>query len=72
METKFTDLHKQATLGSMLVPSEVHKLKNTDGLFTYFLDDIPSPYSLNAEVNQWCMKWSKIDDKPDTLTPLKK
>lgn len=50
----------------MFVPSEVHKLKNIDGLFTYFY--ISSPYPLNAEINQWCMKWSKTDGKSDTLT----
>ena len=66
-ETRFTDLYKRITFGLMLVPSKVHNLKNMDGLFTFFSDSIPSPYSINAEIKQWCMKWSKIDDTPGTL-----
>ena len=53
MESIFTDLHKPIELGLMLVPSKVHKLKNIGAVFTYFLDNIPSSYSLNAEINQW-------------------
>ena len=67
--TSFTDLHKCVTLGLLLAPSKIHSLKKIDGLFTFFLDGIPQPYSLITEINRWCMKWPMIDDKPDTLLP---
>ena len=50
-KTRFTDLHKRATLGLMLVTSDVHKLKNINSLFTYFVENILSPHSLNAEIS---------------------
>ena len=69
LRTSFTDLHRCVTLGLLLDPSKIHSWKKIDGLFTFFLDGIPQPYSLITEINQWCMKWPMIDDKSDTLLP---
>ena len=43
MDTRFSDLHKHATLGLMLVPSELEKLEDVEGLISFFKDDLPSP-----------------------------
>ena len=71
MNSRFSDLHEKATLGLMLVPSELAKLDSNataEEGFSYFFDDLPSPQCLSAEIQQWKMKWSQSESKPSTIS----
>ena len=67
MNTRFTDLQSRAKIGLMLVPTELDNLKDIEGLMYFFGEDLSSPYSLKAEIQQWREKWKNDNEKPKSL-----
>ena len=72
LTSRFSEEAKRATEGLKLIPSVMNLSDSTDtnGLFDFYQNDLPSPETVNTEVHIWRMKWDKVPepDLPDTLS----
>ena len=64
LNMRFGDLSKQAVQGLCLIPSNIeqHPPSCPD-----YMDDLPSPDSLEQELSSWACMWRSQADKPSSL-----
>ncbi|KAK3082564.1 hypothetical protein FSP39_001740 [Pinctada imbricata] len=68
MQDRFTDLDSRAATGLLLVPAAMSQMPTREEL-SFFMSDLPSPDSLDAELIQWFATWSNTsDEKPATIS----
>jgi hypothetical protein len=68
MNGRFTDLNSRAATGILLVPAAMDRLPSREEL-SFFIPDLPSPDSLDAELLQWFATWNnKSDETPKTIS----
>ena len=65
MSDRFCELNKKGTMGLHLLPP-VDESVNSETL-SFFKDDIPSPATLNQELEIWRRKWTGHNSPPATL-----
>ena len=67
LTSRFSEEAKRATEGLKLIPPDS---TDTNGLFDFYENDLPSPETVDTEVHIWRMKWDKVPgpDLPDTLS----
>ena len=68
LNMRFGDLSKQAVQGLCLIPSNISEQHPPSSLdLEYYMDDLPSPDSLEQELSLWACMWRSQADKPSSL-----
>ena len=65
MAERFSELNRKATMALQLLPP-VKETTNAETL-SFFVDDLPSPATLEQEVDIWRRKWTGHPSPPQTL-----
>lgn len=73
MDSRFGELQKKTVLGLKLVPAVMNDGEScTPQDLEWFIEDLPSPESLNSELHLWNLKWRNHSDPPGNIqTALK-
>ena len=68
LNMRFGHLSKQAVQGLCLIPSNISEQHPPGSLdLQYYMDDLPSPDSLEQELSLWACMWRSQADKPSSL-----
>ena len=74
LETRFSHMQQKAMMALQILPSVITQVSCTDqnyaaDLVDFFKDDLPSPSTLNQELQLWHCKWQGfVGEAPDTPT----
>ncbi|XP_052245753.1 52 kDa repressor of the inhibitor of the protein kinase-like [Dreissena polymorpha] len=67
MDTRFSDLQTKAAMGLKLIPEQMCASPVSASDLEWFIDDLPSPQSLPAELHLWQARWKGVTNPPTTL-----
>lgn len=65
MNSRFGDLQIKASMGLQVIPAMIPQFSTND--FEYFVDDLPSPSTLEQEMHMWKLKWANESDPPSDI-----
>ncbi|CAG2227075.1 Cilia- and flagella-associated protein 206 [Mytilus edulis] len=65
MNSRFGDLQIKASMGLQVIPAMISQSSTND--FEYFVDDLPSPSTLEQEMHMWKLKWANESDPPSDI-----
>ena len=61
VDFRFSTIKEQAVSGLLLLPATVVQTRPTADKFTYFVDDLPNPETLQQELDLWVVSVFSTD-----------